>query len=81
MNLKFKNLDSYDKLMYFTQCNQILSDNNIRIVIDKLRLCYNIVDNTILNELEIEKPEIYRLLDFDLVRVDGRYHMYNIIEK
>lgn len=81
MNYKFKDLDRYEKLTYFTQCDQILSDDDFRIVIDKLRLCYNIVDSTIINELENEKPDIYRLFDFDLIRVEGRYHndIYEIV--
>jgi hypothetical protein len=74
MKKQFKDLDEYEKMMYFTKLDQILSECGISIIIDKLRLCYNVIDSTIIDELEKEKPDIYRLFDFDLVRIEGRYH-------
>lgn len=81
MNKTLKKRDMYEKLTYFTQLERLINENNINIVVDKLRLCYRVIDNTIIKELELKRPDVYHLFDFDLIRVDGKYHndIYKIV--
>lgn len=73
MNTALKNIDQYEKVTYFTQLEQLINKHNINIVVDKLKLCYNVVDDEIIRHLEECQPELYSLYDFDLVRIEGKH--------
>ncbi|NDV97477.1 hypothetical protein D0T84_21655 [Dysgonomonas sp. 521] len=73
MNKILKGTDQYEKVTYFTQLEQLIDKHNINIVVDKLKLCYNVVNDEIIKYLEEHQPETYHLYDFDLVRIDGKH--------
>lgn len=87
MNRELKKMDKYDKLMYFTQYEELIEKHNINIVVDKLKLCYNVIDDEIIRYLEENRPETYVLYDFELVRIDGKHFndtyqiVYNDLDK
>lgn len=71
--MSLKNSDQYEKMIYFVQLEQLIDKYNINIVVDKLKLCYNVVNEEIFQYLEEYQPEIYSLYDFDLVRIEGKH--------
>jgi hypothetical protein len=87
MNRELKKMDKYDKLMYFTQYEELIEKHNINIVVDKLKLCYNVIDDEIIRYLEENRPETYVLYDFELIRIDGKHFndtyqiVYNDLDK
>lgn len=87
MNRELKKMDKYDKLMYFTQYEELIEKHNINIVVDKLKLCYNVLDDEIIRYLEENRPETYMLYDFELIRIDGKHFndtyqiVYNDLDK
>jgi hypothetical protein len=77
----YENLPMIDKLPIWYQLEKNLNDLNINIGIDKLKLCYTVVNDTVIKELEENKPEFYSMYDFDLRRIEGKYHsdIYQIL--
>lgn len=62
------------KLIYLTQLDELIKKNKIKIGMDKLRLCYNVINDSIISVLETERPEIYELYDFTLYRIEGKHY-------
>lgn len=62
------------KLIYLTQLDEFMKKHKIKIGIDKLRLCYNVINDAIISELEAERPMIYELFDFTLHRIEGKHY-------
>lgn len=87
MNKKWKSIGQYEKMTYFVQLEQLIDEYNINIIVDKLKLCYNVVNDEIIQHLEEYQPEIYHLYDFDLVRIEGKHFndtyqiVYNDLDK
>lgn len=87
MNKKWKSIGQYEKMTYFVQLEQLIDKYNVNIIVDKLKLCYNVVNNEIIQHLEEHQPEIYHLCDFDLVRIEGKHFndtyqiVYNDLDK
>lgn len=73
MNTALKNIDQYEKVTYFTQLEQLIDRYNINIAVDRLKLCYNVIDDEIIQYLEEYQPDLYQLYDFDLVRIEGKH--------
>lgn len=73
MNKTWKSIGQYEKVTYFTQLEQLIDKYNINIIVDKLKLCYNVVNDEIIQYLEDHQPETYHLYDFDLVRIEGKH--------
>lgn len=73
MNKILKGTDQYEKVTYFTRLEQLIDKHNINIVVDKLKLCYNVVNDEIIKYLEENQPETYHLYDFELKRIDGKH--------
>lgn len=82
-----KNIDRYDKITYLTQLDQLVEEYGINIVVDKLKLCYNVANDEIVKYLEEHKPDFFSLLEFDLVRIEGKHFediyqiVYNDLDK
>ncbi|GAP71722.1 hypothetical protein SAMD00024442_60_13 [Candidatus Symbiothrix dinenymphae] len=78
-----KNLEMWQKNFYYYEFGELLKEKKVNIGIDKLKLCYSIDDDTIIKELEEMRPELYPLFNFDLRRIDGKYHsdVYQILIK
>ena len=77
----YENLPMIDKLPLWYELGENLKDLKINIGIDKLKLCYTVVNDIVIKELEENKPEFYNLYDCDLRRIDGKYHsdIYQIL--
>lgn len=73
MNKTWKSIGQYEKVTYFTRLEQLIDKYNINIIVDKLKLCYNVVNEEIIQYLEEYQPESYHLYDFDLVRIEGKH--------
>ena len=78
---EIQNYNYEDKLIYLTQLDEFMKENKIKIGMDKLRLCYNAINDSIITELEAQRPMIYELLDFTLCRIEGKHYndIYAII--
>jgi len=87
MRKALKQIDQYEKMAYFIQLEQLIEEYNISIFVDKLKLCYNVINDEIIKYLEEHQPEIYHLYDFDLVRIEGKHFndtyqiVYNDLDK
>jgi hypothetical protein len=73
-NSRYENLPMIDKLPLWCELEQAIIKHKINIGIDKLKLCYTVVNDSIIKELEENKPEWYNLDYFDLHRIEGKYH-------
>lgn len=78
---EIQNHNDETKLIYLTQLDEFMKRNKIKIGMDKLRLCYNVINDAIISELETNSPEIYELYDFTLYRIDGKHYndIYSIV--
>ena len=75
----YENLPMIDKLPIWCGLEQQLKKLKVNIGVDKLKLCYTVENDTIIKELETEKPDFYSFYDFDLKRIEGKYH-YDIYQ-
>ena len=77
----YENLLMIDKVPVWGDLETGLKKLKVNIGIDKLKLCYTVENDTIIKELETENPEFYSLYDFDLRRIEGKYHsdIYQIL--
>lgn len=75
------NYTDQDKIILFTQLDSFIKEQGLKIGMDKLKLCYNVIQDSIISELEAERPIVYELFDFTLYRVVGKYHndIYSIV--
>jgi len=80
-NRWYENLLMIDKLPVWGNLESELKKLKVNIGIDKLKLCYTVKNNTVIKELEENKPEWYSLYNFDLQRIEGKYHsdIYQIL--
>lgn len=78
---EIQNYNDETKLIYLTQLDELMKKYKLKIGMDKLRLCYNVINDIIISVLETEKPEIYELFDFTLYRIKGKHYndIYAII--
>ena len=77
----YENLPMIDKLPLWYELEKTLKELKVNIGIDKLKLCYNVYDDAVIKELEDNKPEFLAFNDFDLMRIEGKYHsdIYRIL--
>jgi hypothetical protein len=77
----YENLPMTDKMPIWYNMETELERLKVNIGVDKLKLCYTVENNSIIRELEEEKPNRYYLLDFELHRIEEKYHRdtYQII--
>lgn len=80
-NYWYENLPMIDKLPIWYGLEENLNDLKLNIGIDKLKICYSVDNDMIINELESGNLEFYSFYDFDLRRIDGKYHsdIYQIL--
>ncbi len=78
---EIQNYNDETKLIYLTQLDELMKKYKLKIGMDKLRLCYNVINDIIISVLETEKPEIYELFNFTLYRIEGKHYndIYAII--
>ena len=79
----YEKLPMIDKLPLWFNLEKELERYNVHIGIDKLKLCYRVINDCIIKELEDSKPEWYNFYDFDLHRIESKYHsdVYQILIK
>jgi len=73
-NFWYENLPMIDKLPIWYNLEEELKKLKVNIGIDKLKLCYTVENDAVIKHLEENKPEWYSLYDFDLQRIEGKYH-------
>ena len=80
---RYENLPMIDKLPIWCNLAKELEKLKVNIGIDKLKLCYTVVNEDVINYLETEKPDFLNLYEFDLQRIEGKYHsdIYQILVK
>jgi hypothetical protein len=78
----WENLPMHEKNLCWCEMADELVKQKVNIGIDKLRLCYNIVDDRLIRYLEENKPDYYDTGEgFELRRIEGKgfADMYQIL--